>query len=100
MKGGRDLYPIGTRLHWAHNGVSKRIFVLRGADESDFEEAIFILKEDAGLSDGEFLAEAEALAGDFSQPRRTGRGGKLAWLLSLTLFLLLAASWILYFTVL
>ena len=65
-----------------------------------YDEHHLLRDQDAGLSDGEFLAEAEALAGDFSQPRRTGRGGKLAWLLSLTLFLLLAASWILYFTVL
>ena len=90
------MYPIGTRMGWAHNGVSRRIFVMRGGKRSDFEEAIFILKEEAGLSDDEFLAEAEALAGDLTLPGKKS-GARLPWFFTALSSLLLIGSWILFF---
>lgn len=77
--------------------MSKRVFVIRGGGKSDFEEAIFVLKEGAGLSDAEFLAEAEALAGDFRTASAPKRKTALPWLAAGTAGGLLILSWILFF---
>ena len=89
------MHRIGAHLKLEKNGVSKRVLVIRGAEESEFEEAIFILKEDAGLSDDEFLREAETLAGDFADdlPPRDHRLLPFGFAL---VSLLLVASWLFF----
>jgi hypothetical protein len=44
-------------------GVSRQVIVVRSPDEKLFEQAIFILKEDApGVTDEELLRQAKAAA--------------------------------------
>ena len=69
--------------------------VLKGVEGSGFEEVIFNLLEDGGLTPRDFLAEAERIAGDYAEVPEP-RSGKLLWLLS-GLSLALSLSWILYF---
>ncbi|MBR5868193.1 MAG: hypothetical protein IKZ21_02000 [Clostridia bacterium] len=69
--------------------------VLKGAEESGFEEVIFILREDGGLTSREFLEEAERIAGEYAEAPDP-RSGRLLWILS-GLSLALSLSWVLYF---
>lgn len=46
-------------------GISKQVIVLRPADQKLFEQAIFILKDDAnGITDDALLKEAKSLIRD------------------------------------
>lgn len=49
-------------------GLSRRVVVVRSPDSSIFEEAIFIIKEDAadrGVTSDAILREAQAAANDY-----------------------------------
>ena len=55
-------------------GVARRVVIVRSPAESVFEEAIFIVREEAersgGVSREEVLSEAGAYVGAVSPPRR------------------------------
>ena len=84
------------KCSYRKNGVSRRVTVIRGGSDSAFEEAIFILRDNEGLCENDFLAEAEKLAADYMHPacvrRRVTPG---FWILAGCSFLSLAA-WVVY----
>ena len=85
-------------------GVSRRVIVVRSPDTKLFEQAIFLLREDApGVTDAQVLRQACRVADDYvraraekKRPRRSWRGASmmllgalitgLAWMLSATVF--------------
>jgi hypothetical protein len=57
-------------------GLSRRVVVVRFPDAKVFEQAIFIIREDAphtGVSAGDVLQEAIQVADNYVSPRRRGR---------------------------
>ena len=55
-------------------GISRQVIVVQSPDPALFEQAIFILKDDArtqkGVTDEQLLKEAKRLIGSGSHPRR------------------------------
>ena len=87
---------VKAKCHYAKNGLSKRVVVLKGTEASGFEEAIFILREERGLSSRDFLSEAERIVEDYAAEPETRLSARLLWILS-GLSFLLSLSWILHF---
>ena len=70
-------------------GISKQVIVVRQPDAKLFEQAIFLLREDAlgaGVSDEELLRQANRAANRYLQSAGTGSPRrlwpKLAWMLA------------------
>ena len=84
------------KCHYTPNGLSKRILVLKGQAKSGFEEAIFVLREEDGISSRDFLQEAQQLMESVAEhpPSRSVR--PILWTLS-GLTILLSLSWVLFF---
>lgn len=63
-------------------GISRQVIVVRSPDPNLFEQAIFILREDAlgksGVSDREILRQAKQAAGSFL-PESRRRLGPPVW---------------------
>lgn len=85
-----------TKCRYAKNGLSKRIIVLKGPENSGFEEAIFVLREEDSLSPQDFLKEAERIADGFADSPSPPIHACLLWILS-GLSFCLALSWVFYF---
>ncbi len=71
-------------------GVSRRVVVIKSPDKSVFEEAIFIVKEDAldrGITRDEIVREAQKVANEYVASNR-----KKSRLLSLPKFVYVAAG--------
>ena len=66
-------------------GISRQVIVVRSPDPKLFEQAIFILREDAlgkgGMSDRAILRQAQQAAGSYipAGKRRAFRLGSLGW---------------------
>lgn len=63
-------------------GVSRRIVVVRSPEQNIFEEAIFILKDDAlkkGISAEDVVAQACGIASRYIRENRESRAGH-AWI--------------------
>lgn len=62
-------------------GISRRVIVVRSPDPRFFEQAIFLMKEDAfhngTVSADQVVAEAQQAAAGYL--RRNGEGGKARW---------------------
>ncbi len=58
-------------------GLSKRVVVVKSPDKRVFEEAIFILREDAdaGLSAQDIVAQARGIAADYA--KTSAKSGRL-----------------------
>ena len=57
-------------------GISRQVIVVQGAEPKLFEQAIFILKDDAvgeGITDEALLKEAQAAIRGFDRPVGRGR---------------------------
>ena len=87
-------HPVGSK-----NGISRRVLVIRGRETSAFEEAIFILRAENGISDEEFMEEAKKLADEYSLSADPPPALGLPFVIvSLIAFLSLAA-WAVFFFV-
>lgn len=67
-------------------GISKQVIVVHAPEPKLFEEAIFILREDAvgceGVTDELLLKEAKRLIGSSANRKRTFRFYGLLWMLA------------------
>ncbi len=76
-------------------GISRQVIVVRSPEPKLFEQAIFILKEDAvgkGISDEELLKEAKQAAG---MKEKQGRGALLGPLWACGGAMAVGAAWLL-----
>lgn len=87
---------VKAKCHYAKNGLSKRVVVLKGNDASGFDEVIFVLRDEGGISSRDFLSEAERIVGDYTGGTENRFPARLLWILS-GLSFLLSLSWILHF---
>ena len=63
-------------------GISRQVIVVQSPDQKLFEQAIFILKEDAlkgGISDDMLLKEAQKILRSGAKPVRCALGSRPLW---------------------